>query len=189
MGRLNVDQIQTNSGRVICPPDGQIVAMNWVFYDEYTNFSAPTSGNGTLIYPLAMTHGVQRVGNKIIFEYMLGGEATNNTSFTFLKATTGNLVGGSASLITDAGQEGYNADRGNTRDSGIICGWYDANNDTTPSNMRMTFHYTPPDTDPYVYLIGVRSSTTSAGNYRLNRYYTTADEFNTSFGMLWEIAG
>jgi len=191
MGRLNVDTLRTNSGRTILADSGNIVSMTWVWFAEYTNFEAPTSGNGNTLYPLMMAVGVQRTGNKLIFEYMLGGEAHQDTSFVMQKGTTDDFEDDPTGLpiITDSGQEGYNSDSGNNRWSSIISGWYDQNNDTTPSNMRMTFHYTPPDTNQYIYAPGVRSSSGTVREYRMNRYYSTADERNTSFGICYEIAG
>ena len=121
MGRLNVDTLRTNSGRTILADSGNIVSMTWVWYSEYTNFEAPTSGNGQTLYTLMMNVGVQRTGNKLIFEYMLGGEAHHNTSFTMQRGTTDDFEANSGiPLITDSGQEGYNSDSGNNRWSGII---------------------------------------------------------------------
>lgn len=176
---LNVDTVRNLSNNITLTTSGSVVGFHQVFSTEYVNFVAAVSGNGLEVYPLRLSITPKNANNILIMEWMLGGEAHQNVGF---------LVHRNGSLITTAGEQAYNNDAGNVRYSTVGVGWYDANNDTTPANNRLTYQCVAGSTETRTYAPAVRSTYATEVGYRMNRYYTTADEFNTSYGFIMEIA-
>lgn len=176
---LNVDTVRNLSNNVTLATSGSVVGFQQVFSTEYVNFAAAVTGDGLEVYPLRLTITPKSANNILIMEWMLGGEPHTNVGF---------LVHRDGALITSAGEQGYNNAAGNERYSCLVAGWYDANNDSTPSNQRLTYHCTAGSTATRTYAPAVRSTYNTVVGYRMNRYYTTADEFNTSYGYIMEIA-
>jgi hypothetical protein len=96
-------------------------------------------------------------------------------------------------LITTAGEEGFNNQSGNLRWSGIASGGYDRNEDSTPSNFKITYSQIAGSTEPRTYCPAVRSSSPSTYTFHLNRTISTPDvgqdsyERMVSMGVVYEV--
>ena len=178
-GILNVDTVRNTSNRITLTTAGSIVGWTQVFFPDYVNFTTGTGTSGVELWPLAMSYTPKNANNKLIMEWILGGEDGNNDLFVVYK---------NGSIITDSGEQGYNNQAGLTAWSGLTATWYDNNTDTTPSNFRLYYHCTAGSTATRTYAPGIKSSDATNNSYRLNRYYTTASENTVSYGYLFEIA-
>lgn len=178
-GILNVDTVRNTSNRTTLTTAGSIVGFTQVFFPDYVNFTSGTGAAGIELWPLKMSYTPKNANNKLIMEWILGGEAANNDLFVVYK---------NGSIITDSGEQGYNNSAGLQNWSGLTATWYDGNNDTTPTNFRLYYHCTAGSTATRTYAPGFKSSDGTNNSYRLNRYYSTASENTVSYGHLFEIA-
>lgn len=182
---LNVNTVQTTASRPLLSDasGNHCVGFAQCYMSEITSFSSAVSGNGTLIEPLTLTISPKSANNILIMEWMISGEMATNNLF---------LIHRNGSLITTAGEQGYNNVSGNVRYSGIVAAWYDANNESTPSNFRITYQCVAGTTDPINFAPAVRASGATAGTFYLNRAIGsgtvpyTGQELNVSYGQLFE---
>jgi len=141
------------------------------------------TGNGTMIEGLSLTITPKKSTNIIICCWNINGEAHWNTNFRVFR---------NGSLITTAGEEGYNNESGNVEWSGIISGWYDNNNDSTPSNYKLMYQQVAGTTSTITYTPATKRSGGSDYWFYLNRTVASSggdnQENTVSNGYLFEIS-
>jgi hypothetical protein len=101
------------------------------------------------------------------------------------------LVHRDSTLITTAGEEGYNNNVGNNRWSGITNQSYDQNTDSTPNIITIIYSQIAGSTATRTYAPAVRSSSGSTFTYFQNRTNSSTGqnsyEAGVSFGILYEV--
>lgn len=179
-GTLKVNAINSLAGRPLILPNGNhLVNFSQVYFTDFQNFSCPNTGNGNPMYPLTLTINPKASNNILIMEWMISGEEDTNI---------GILIHRNGALVTTAGQQGYNNQSGNVRWSCIHAGWFDNNNDSTPSNYRFTYQCITGSTSTLNFVPAVRSTDGTNRNFRLNRSFNSGFESNTSYGFIMEFS-
>lgn len=180
---LRVNDITNLSGkRTIYNTGGNVVGCS------VSTFAYPTliycgSGNGTRLDALSLTITPKKSTNIIICSWMITGEMHHDTTW---------VVHRNGSLITDGGQQAYNADTGNQQWSGIIAGWYDNNYSSTPSCLSLMYQMTANTTSTITLTPACRRAGTTDQWFYINRGQastgTDAYEHTVSTGYLFEIS-
>jgi hypothetical protein len=166
MTKLIVGQLQGVSNTITMPTGhafaapGGIIQVIYRRTDARVNFAAPTSGNGTPITDLAVGIAPRKANSLILLRWMVNGEIHYDSVFTL-------QMGGN--LISIPGYEGFNTVSGNVRWSGIATGRYDRNEDSTPNNWYIQYVIPAYNTDFRSYNLGIRSSSSSAFTFALNK--------------------
>lgn len=164
------------------PPDS-IVQVKYVRTDNRTTYASNNSGDGTTITDLNLTITPKYSNSLLLCQWMINGELHQDNVF---------LIHRNGALVTTSTYEGYNNAQGNNRWSGIASGFYDQNEDSTPSNWFLQYLIPAGSTTATTLAPAVRSS--SGGNYTLalNRTINGASqdayERMVSTGTIWEIA-
>jgi hypothetical protein len=178
----NNNVITVPSGHTLYAP-GSVVQVQTVRSDSRTTISSPTSGNGTTITQLNLAITPKFANSKLIMQWMINGEIHHENVFVIHK---------DGALITAAGATGYNSEAGNSRWSGIASGFYDQNQDSTPSNWFIQYECVSGSTATQTFSPAVKSSGGTAYTFYLNRTVGNAgtDNYETlvSNGTIWEIA-
>jgi hypothetical protein len=112
----------------------------------------------TTIVPISAT-------SKLLITFNIFWECTNDVSLRILKNN---------SLITTAGEEGYNNVSGNQIWSGISVAHYDADTASTPLYQTLQYWNTSGDTASRYYGLLATSSIAASPIYKLNRAYNGA---------------
>lgn len=182
MGLLVTNKIVNDNNVDILRSNGNIVQAVRVRADARLTFSSNVSGNGTTITSLNLTVTPKRAQNRLIMRWNMFGELHYNNVF---------LVHKNGSLITDAGEQGYNNDAGNNRWSGITNQIYDQNQDSTPNIITIIYSQIAGSTTARTYAPAVRGSGATAHTYYQNRTISSAGQNNyengVSFGILYEV--
>lgn len=179
---VNNNVITVPSGHILYAP-GSVLQTVYARTDTRTTYSSPNSGNGTTITDLNITITPKLATSRLIMQWMINGELHQDNVI---------LIHKNGSLITDAGATGYNSSLGNIRSSGYASGFYDQNEDSTPSNWFIQYSIIAGSTSSMTFAPAVRSS--SSGNYTfainrtLNGSTGEANESMVSTGTIWEIA-
>ena len=164
------------------PPDS-IVQVKYVRTDLRTTYSSSASGNGTTVAALNLTIVPKYANSLLLMQWMINGELHQDNVF---------LIHKDGALVTTASYEGYNNVLGNIRSSGVMSGFYDQNEDSTPSNWFLQYLIPAGSVASAVYAPAVRSSSGSGFTLSLNRTIngSTGDshESQISTGTIWEIA-
>lgn len=165
------------------PPDS-IVQVKYVRTDTRTTYASSNSGNGTTIAALNLTITPRYSNSLLLAQWMINGELHQDNVF---------LIHRDGSVATTSTYEGYNNVLGlSSRWSGVMAGFYDQNEDSTPSNWFLQYAVPASSTASTTLAPAVRSS--SANNYTLalNRTLNGANqdayESMISTGTIWEIA-
>lgn len=181
MSQVSVSQINDRTGsKVLLPRSGGIVQTVTKRVD------ATSTHTDTEISPINITVTPNAVGNIILVEWIISGEASspNNGAFILVNGSfgmTGGLpvVGGS-----EAADQQYQA--GNY---GYFIWNYDNNNSTTPSTASVLFPYRSVSVEPVTFSIF------GNGTFYLNRTVTTGtagtsnNEITVSFVNAYEFKG
>jgi hypothetical protein len=164
------------------PPDS-VVQVKYIRTDLRTTYSSGTSGNGTTVAALNLTIVPKYANSLLLMQWMINGELHQDNVF---------LIHKDGAVITTATYEGYNNVLGNIRSSGVMSAFYDQNEDSTPSNWFLQYLVPAASVASAVYAPAVRSSSTSAFTFALNRTINgstgDAHESHISTGTIWEIA-
>lgn len=162
---------------------GTVVQTKYVRSDTRTTYTSPASGNGTTITDLNLTIVPKFSNSLILLTWMINGEIAENNVF---------LVHQDGSLITTTGYEAYNNVVGNVYYSGLISGRYDADLASTPQNYNLQYYVPAGSTSSRTYAPAVRSASTGAQTFYLNRTAnstgTDGYEVGISVGIAMEIA-
>jgi hypothetical protein len=190
MTKLIVGQLQGVSNTITMPAGhafaapGGIIQVIYRRTDAMVNFAAPITGNGTPITDLAVGIAPKKANSLILLRWMVNGELHYDAVFTL-------QIGGD--LIAIPGYQGYNNTSGNVRWSGITSGRYDRDVATTPNNWYIQYVIPAYTTNYRSYNLGVRSSSSSAYVFSLNKPITDSApspgvEAMVSTGVAMELA-
>jgi len=143
-------------------------------YTALTTYSSPTGLTPTEVSVLNLTITPKRATSKIVLQWMVNAEYHQDNVFLIYRGAT---------LI------GYNTDRGNVQNSGVVSAAYDQNEDSTPSNFCINWIDSPATASAITYSLRVRSSTGASYTLYLNRTVNAAIyEAMCSNGIAWEIS-
>lgn len=162
---------------------GSVIQTVYIRTDARSTYSSINSGNGVTVTDLNITITPRLSTSRLIMQWMINGEMHQDNTF---------LIHRNGSLITDTGVTGFNSAVGNIRSSGYASGFYDQNEDSTPSNWFIQYSIISGSTSSVTYAPAVRSS--SGGNYTfaINRTIaaSTGDSYESmvSTGVCWEVA-
>jgi hypothetical protein len=185
MSILQVSSIETTSGKTILGRDGGIIQTVFVRSDERINYSALPTGDGNTLTSLGLTITPKSVGSRLICQWMINGELHQDALF---------VIHRNGQLISTGDSPGFNALNGNVRWSGVASGFYDTNEDSTPSNWVLMYSQLSDSLAPRTYAPAIRSS--SGGTYTLGlnkciNYTVTGQdnvEIMVSTGVVYEVA-
>lgn len=179
---VNNNVITIPSGHKLYAP-GSVVQVQTVRTEARNTYSSPTTGNGTTITDLNLTITPKFSTSLLACQWMINGEMHHDNVF---------LIHREGALVTTAGQTGYNSTTGNSRWSGYTSGFYDQNENSTPSNWFIQYFATANSTASTTIAPAVRGSGGTAHTFYLNRTVGSAgsDGYETmvSTGMIMEIA-
>lgn len=168
------------SGNINIP--GSIVQARYVRSDTRSTYSSSPSGNGNTITDLNITITPKFASSLLVVQWMINGELHQDNVF---------LIHRNGSLITDTSYTGYNSVLGNVRHSGYASGFYDQNEDSTPSNWFIQYAIPAGSTNSVTFAPAVRSSSTGTYTFSLNRTIaglsSDAHESMVSSGLIMEI--
>jgi hypothetical protein len=185
MSILRTNSVQSPNLNTVLSTSGSIIQTVFVRTDERLSYSAITTGDGNTMLPLGLTITPRSIGSRLICQWMINGEVHQDVVI---------LMHRNNSLITTAGEQGYNQLTGNIRWSGLASGFYDRNEDSTPSNFKITYSQISDSLEPRTYCPAVRSSSTGVYTFHLNRTISVGDlgqdayERMVSMGVIYEVA-
>ncbi len=183
MSTLRTNQILSTSGKPLLNTSGSVVQTIFVRSNARTTYSSAASGDGTTITDLNMSITPTNASNRIICQWMINGEVHWDNVF---------LIHRDGALITTAGEEGRNS-VSNSRWVGYASGFYDQNEDSTPSNWIIMYSQIAGTTASRTYAPAVRSSSATAYTFYLNRTVGSTDagqdvyERMVSTGIIYEV--
>jgi hypothetical protein len=148
--------------------------------DARSTYSTNTTGNGTTVTPLNLTITPRFSSSIIICDWMINGELHQDNVF---------LVHKDGSLAAN----GYNLTSGNNRWAGLMSGFYDQNEDSTPSNWNLKYiDSSLGSIASRTYAPAVRSSSGTVYTFSLNGTISAAAqdfyERMVSIGVAYEVA-
>lgn len=164
----------------VAQPAGSVIQTVITRMDTRTTYASSNTGNGNTITGLNLTITPRFSNSKIICEWTINGELHQDNVF---------LIHKDGSLVSD----GYNTVLGNVRWSGMMSGFYDQNEDSTPSNWKLTYvDNSLGSTNARTYAPAIRSSSGSNYTLAVNRTLNGATqdfyESMVSYGIAMEIA-
>lgn len=180
---LRVDDVYNLAGkRLVASGVGNVVSSDFVQTCEPYLVYCRNAGNGTRFNALSLSVTPKKSSNILVMQWVLTGEVSWDEVL---------LLHRNDSLITDGNQWGYNGEVGNARWSGLIGGWYDRDNSSTPASFKLTYHCVANTTSSLYFTPAVRSSQGNENWWRLNRTWNSngqnAYERTCSLGYLFEI--
>lgn len=178
----NGTTLSTSTPQAFSSPT-QIVQVRYFRTDVRTTYSISQSGDGNRITDVNLSITPKFATSLLLIQWMINGEMHQDSSFVIHRDNA---------LITTAGYQGYNNSAGNNRWSGIATGYYDQNEDSTPSNWFIQFALPAVTISPTVLSLAVRSSGPNDRTFALNRTLGSSGgdnhEQGISTGTIWEIA-
>jgi hypothetical protein len=158
-------------------PSGSIVQTVVGRNDTRTTYSSNNSGNGTTVSALNLTITPRFANSQIICDWMINGELHQDNVFLIHKNGAA-VANGNAT--------------GNSRWMGMMSGFYDQNEDSTPSNWNLKYvDPTLGSTAARTYAPAVRSSSGSNYTFALNGTLSAASqdfyERMVSIGIAYEV--
>jgi hypothetical protein len=164
-------------------PYGTVLQVKTVRTEARTTYSSATSGNGTTVTDLNLTITPKFSNSLLMMQWMINGEFHYNNVF---------LIHRGGSLVTTAGETGYNSTAGNSRWSGFAPVLYDTDVSSTPSSSFIQYFATAQNTSSTTFAPAVRSAGGTAYTFLLNRAVNSTGqddyEVSVSTGIIWEIA-
>lgn len=192
MSELSVGQLkglEVNSNTITIPTGhklyypGSVVQVKTVRTESRNTYASNNSGNGTTVTDLNLTITPRFSNSLLIMQWMINGEFHHDNVF---------LVHKNGSLITTAGETGYNSAVGNSRWSGFMPSSYDPDQNSTSYNSFMQYFCNAGSTAEATFAPAVRSGGTGNFTFYLNRTQGSAGqddyEVSVSTGVIWEIA-
>lgn len=180
---LRVNDIYNLAGkRLSASGVGNVVSSDFTQFCEPYLVYNQNSGNGTRFNALSLSVVPKKSSNILVMQWVITGEVSWDEVL---------LIHRNDDLITDGGQQGYNNEVGNNRWSGLLAGWYDNNNSSTPASWKLTYHCVANTTNRLYFTPACRSSQGSENWWRLNRCWDSNGQGNyertCSIGYLFEI--
>ncbi len=183
MSQLRVSSVTNLSGTGYIYAPGTVVQVQTVRSDSRTTIASNNSGNGTTITQLNLSITPKFANSKLIMQWMLNGEITQDSVF---------LIHKDGSLITTAGATGYNSEAGNVRWSGVVSAVWDNDQSTTQGNYFIQYECLSGSTAAQVFAPATRASGATNTTLYLNRTISSTgsdtNESTISNGTIWEIA-
>jgi hypothetical protein len=175
-------KVYNGTSWVTAYPAGSVIQTVFTRSDTRTTYASNNSGNGTTITALNLTITPRFANSRIYCQWMINGELHQDNTFVIHK---------DGAIQTSPA--GYNTSVGNIRSSGYASGFYDQNEDSTPSNWQISYMDTSLGSiSSRVYAPAVRGSGASNYTLALNRTISgsTADNYESmvSLGVAMEIA-
>lgn len=178
----SANTISVPSGHKLYVP-GSVVQVQMVRYDSRITTTAQAGGDGTTLTQLQIPITPKFSNSKLVMQWVLQGEIHHDAGFVIHK---------DGSLITTAGETGYNAESGNTRWSAFAASSYDQNQDSTPGTYTIQYFASAGSTSARTYAPAVKGTGASAYTFSLNRVIGSSGQDNyenlVSTGIIWEIA-
>ena len=180
---LRVNDIYNLDGkRLSASGVGNVVSSDFTQFCEPYLVYTQNSGNGTRFNALSLSVTPKKSSNILVMQWVITGEVSWNEVL---------LIHRNDDLVTDGGQQGFNNEVGNNRWSGLLGGWYDNNNDSTPASWKLTYHCVANTTNRLYFTPAVRSSQGNEDWWRFNRAWASNGQGNyertCSIGYLFEI--
>lgn len=184
MSTLVTNNIVSPTGNTLLRSTGNIIQVVTIRSDARSTYSSLVDGNGTTITDLGMTITPFSANSTLICVWHMFYEVHHNNVF---------LVHRDGVLPTTAGRQGYNAQQGNLRYSGLQAAAFDnaTNNTTTPHMAKLTYYDVAGSTAARTYAPAVRGSGATAYTFFLNRSGgndgADGSETGVSFGRIFEV--
>jgi len=140
---------------------GTVANVVMVQTRQQATYSAPTSGNGTVITPLNLVITPKKAGNRIILEWIVNGEMVHDA--VYIVTRNGVLLD-------------YTTNVNNNRWAGITAQPYDTDNHSTPDNAVVKIIDMNSLDVETTYALRVRSSSSTAYTLYLNRTVDSAGQ-------------
>lgn len=179
---INNNVITVPAGHQLYAP-GSVVQVRTIRTDSRTTFSMSNSGDGIAITPLSLQITPKFSNSLLVITWMMNCETNNDVVFVVHK---------NGSLITTAGETGFNSEAGNQRWSGVTSASYDQNDSSTPSNYYIQYFCSAGSVSSQTFTPAARSSGGSSSVFYLNRTFValgeTSYENMISTGTVMEIA-
>ena len=178
----NNNVISVPSGHTLYAP-GSVVQVQTVRSDARVTFASNASGSATGITQLNLTITPKFANSRLIIQWMINADVNENNIFVIHK---------NGSLITTAGEAGYNLEAGNNRWSGVVSAIYDTDVLSTLENYFIQYSCVSGSTETQTFAPAIKGS--SPTNYTLFFNRTGAQlgqdnyENTISTGIIWEIA-
>jgi hypothetical protein len=174
-------KIWTGTKWTATAPNGSVIQTVWQRTDNTNAYSSSNSGNGNTVTDLNITITPRFSDSTIICQWMINGELHQDNVWLIHK-----------NGVLQTSPAGYNSLVGNARRSGMMSGFYDQNEDSTPSNWSLIYVDNQlGNTGTRTYAPAVRSSSganyTLALNRTLNAGGVDAYERMVSIGVAQEI--
>jgi hypothetical protein len=165
---------------------GMVVQTIFTRTENFTQYSAPATGNGTTITDLNLTITPKFSNSLLVMQWMINCEISVSAWDAVF------LVHRNESLITNPGYEAYNVNGGNNRWSGLLAGKYDNNVSSTMENYILQYAVPAFDTTTQTFAPAIRSAAATARTLFLNRTVSTPGisdfEYTVSSGVIMEVA-
>lgn len=182
MSKLIVDEIygRKEGNHVVAVPSettvyfpGHVIQTVWRRFENHVTYNA-YNDNAREIAGLNLEIKLKKATSAVYLKWYIFYEAHHDITFQVLRDST--IVG-------------YNLDAGLQRWSGIGSAEYEHSHDqsSTPSYQLLAYMDQPGTTGPFTYKLGVRSSTATNYDFRINRAWSS---FSDSYeaGVSWVIA-
>ena len=187
MSRITLSTIQGNtaanvvtlaSGTTFSAP-GLPVQTIWARTDAKSVYATSASGDGTTITDMNIAITPRYASSLLLITWMINGEMQYNNTFT---AHMNGL------MITTVGYQPYNINVGNFYYSGFAAGYYDQDENSTPSNYVIQYAVPAVNTTARTYAPAVRGGATFTLNRSIGSAGADAYETGISTGTIMEIA-
>jgi hypothetical protein len=183
MSYLRTNQVINTSGLTIAGVNGTIVDSYFTSSNQIHNVFPTTTGDGTRIEDLVLSIKPKRFTNIIICEWQLTGEIHQDTCILVHKrGSSGRWL-----LPTSAGEQGYNGFYGNQPWSGISCGFYDVDHNSTPQSHSIRYSFIANTSEQVDISLALRGGYGAALNRSYGSWGTTSYEVLKSYAWLYEV--
>ena len=157
---------------------GMVVQTVWARTDAKTVYTSLASGDGTTITDMNIIITPRYASSLLLITWMINGEMYQDNTFT------AHING---AMISTVGYQPYNIDVGNFYYSGFCAGFYDQNQDSTPSNYVIQYAVPAVNTTARTYAPAVRGGNPFALNRTISSAGQDAYENGISTGTIMEI--
>lgn len=187
MSRVTLSTIEGNtaakvvtlaSGTTFSAP-GMVLQTVWARTDTKSLYSTLASGDGTTITDMNIAITPRFASSLLLITWMINGEMQQDNTFT------AHING---AMISTVGYQPYNITVGNFFYSGFATGYYDQNQDSTPTNFVIQYAVPAVNTTARTYAPAVRGGNQFSLNRTIASAGADAQENGISTGTIMEIA-
>jgi hypothetical protein len=182
MSTVITNKVEARDGHVLINnTGGNIVQVVYARTDARNTYASAVTGDGTTITDLNISITPTNANNRLICQWMINCEVHWDNVF---------LIHRDGALITTPGEEGRN-NVSNNRWVGYVAPSYDIDNNTTPTNLFVTYSQIAGSTTSRTYAPAIRASGSAPYTLFLNRVLASAGtEFNenmVSTAVIYEV--